>query len=223
MGGNFLNTTWADVATAVEVSAFSFKSLAVAVRPLMSNGGSVVGLSFDARFAWPVYDWMGVAKAALESTSRYLARDLGSGWHPGQHRGRRTPSHHGGQVDPRLRARCERIWSGRHLWAGTSTTRNRPPRPAWHSCRTGSRPRPARSLRRRRLPLHGRVAEAGGSDPLPVSWPESAGRQAPSLPPTMVTRGLDLICGGLELWELHHGQPPPATHACPPHHGHLDT
>jgi enoyl-[acyl-carrier protein] reductase I len=77
MGGNFLNTTWADVSTAVEVSAFSFKSLAVAVRPLMPQGGSVVGLTFDARFAWPVYDWMGVAKAALESTSRYLARDLG--------------------------------------------------------------------------------------------------------------------------------------------------
>jgi enoyl ACP reductase len=77
MGGNFLKTTWADVATAVEVSAFSFKSLAVAVQPMMPDGGSIVGLTFDARFAWPVYDWMGVAKAALESTSRYLARDLG--------------------------------------------------------------------------------------------------------------------------------------------------
>jgi meromycolic acid enoyl-[acyl-carrier protein] reductase len=77
MGGNFLKTTWEDVATAVHVSAFSFKSLAVAVAPMMPDGGSVVGLSFDSRFAWPVYDWMGVAKAALESTSRYLARDLG--------------------------------------------------------------------------------------------------------------------------------------------------
>jgi enoyl ACP reductase len=77
MGGNFLKTTWDDVATAVQVSAFSFKSLAVAALPLMPNGGSVVGLTFDAQFAWPVYDWMGVAKAALESTSRYLARDLG--------------------------------------------------------------------------------------------------------------------------------------------------
>ena len=77
MGGNFLNTTWDDVATAVQVSAFSFKSLGVAAAPLMPNGGSIVGLTFDARFAWPVYDWMGVAKAALESTSRYLARDLG--------------------------------------------------------------------------------------------------------------------------------------------------
>jgi enoyl-[acyl-carrier protein] reductase I len=77
MGGNFLKTEWADVATAVQVSAFSFKSLGVAVAPMMPNGGSLVGLTFDARFAWPVYDWMGVAKAALESTSRYLARDLG--------------------------------------------------------------------------------------------------------------------------------------------------
>ncbi|ACQ80572.1 short-chain dehydrogenase/reductase SDR [Beutenbergia cavernae DSM 12333] len=77
MGGNFLAGEWSDVATALEVSAFSLKSLAVAARPLMPSGGSVVGLTFDARFAWPVYDWMGVAKAAFEATSRYLARDLG--------------------------------------------------------------------------------------------------------------------------------------------------
>ncbi|GAB7189652.1 enoyl-ACP reductase FabI [Kineococcus sp. NUM-3379] len=77
MGGNFLNTGWEDVATAVQVSAYSLKSLAVAALPLMGSGGSVVGLTFDARVAWPVYDWMGVAKAAFESTARYLARDLG--------------------------------------------------------------------------------------------------------------------------------------------------
>jgi enoyl ACP reductase len=77
LGGNFLNTSWADVATAMEVSAFSFKSLAMAARPLMGAGGSIVGLDFDAQVAWPTYDWMGVAKAALESTSRYLSRDLG--------------------------------------------------------------------------------------------------------------------------------------------------
>ena len=65
------------MATAVHTSAYSLKSLAVAVRPLMTAGGSIVGLDFDARQAWPAYDWMGVAKAALESTSRYLARDLG--------------------------------------------------------------------------------------------------------------------------------------------------
>ncbi len=77
LGGNFLNTPWDDVAVAMQISAFSFKSLAMACRPLMTDGGSVVGLDFDATVAWPVYDWMGVAKAALESTSRYLARDLG--------------------------------------------------------------------------------------------------------------------------------------------------
>jgi len=77
LGGNFLNTQWPDVATAVQVSAYSLKALAVAALPLMTSGGSVVGLDFDAAVAWPKYDWMGVAKAALESTSRYLARDLG--------------------------------------------------------------------------------------------------------------------------------------------------
>ena len=78
LGGNFLNTAWADVATAVEVSAYSLKSLSLACRPTFTGGASIVGLDFDASVAWPKYDWMGVAKAALESTSRYLARDLGS-------------------------------------------------------------------------------------------------------------------------------------------------
>ncbi|MFX4291966.1 enoyl-ACP reductase FabI [Streptomyces bohaiensis] len=79
LGGNFLNTGWDSVATAVEVSAYSLKSLTMAVLPLLEKrGGSVVGMDFDAQVAWPKYDWMGVAKAALESTSRYLARDLGS-------------------------------------------------------------------------------------------------------------------------------------------------
>lgn len=77
LGGNFLNTEWADVSTAMHVSAYSLKALAVAARPLMSPGGAVVGLDFDATVAWPKYDWMGVAKAAFESTARYLARDLG--------------------------------------------------------------------------------------------------------------------------------------------------
>ncbi len=79
LGGNFLQTEWDDVATALQVSAYSLKSLTMAVRPLFNaaKGASVVGLTFDARVAWPKYDWMGVAKAALESCSRYLARDLG--------------------------------------------------------------------------------------------------------------------------------------------------
>jgi meromycolic acid enoyl-[acyl-carrier-protein] reductase len=77
MGGNFLDTEWADVATAVHVSAYSLKALAMAALPLMDGGGAVVGLDFDASVAWPAYDWMGVAKAGLESCARYLARDLG--------------------------------------------------------------------------------------------------------------------------------------------------
>ena len=74
---DFLNASWDDVSTALHVSAYSLKALAVAARPLLGPGSAIVGLTFDARYAWPVYDWMGVAKAAFESTARYLARELG--------------------------------------------------------------------------------------------------------------------------------------------------
>ena len=74
---HFLEGTWEDVGTALHASAYSLKALSVGALPLMSHGGSIVGLTFDAKYAWPVYDWMGVAKAAFESTSRYCARDLG--------------------------------------------------------------------------------------------------------------------------------------------------
>jgi enoyl-[acyl-carrier protein] reductase I len=78
LGGNFLNTPVESAITAFQTSAFSFKALATALADLYPpEGASVVGLDFDATVAWPVYDWMGVAKAALEATSRYLARDLG--------------------------------------------------------------------------------------------------------------------------------------------------
>jgi enoyl ACP reductase len=77
LGGNFLNTPWESVATAVQTSAFSLKAIAVGLLPLLSEGGSIVSLDFDATVAWPIYDWMGVAKAGLESVTRYLARDLG--------------------------------------------------------------------------------------------------------------------------------------------------
>jgi meromycolic acid enoyl-[acyl-carrier-protein] reductase len=77
LGGNFLNTRWEDVSAALQASTFSLKALAMAALPLMNGGGSIVGLDFDASRAWPGYDWMGVAKAGLESCSRYLARDLG--------------------------------------------------------------------------------------------------------------------------------------------------
>jgi meromycolic acid enoyl-[acyl-carrier-protein] reductase len=77
LGGKFLGGPWDDVAQAVQVSAYSLASLSNACLPMMSSGGSVVGMTFDATVAWPAYDWMGVAKAGLESCSRYLARDLG--------------------------------------------------------------------------------------------------------------------------------------------------
>ena len=78
LGGKFLSTEWPDVATAVQVSAYSYKSLAMACKPLfLESGASVVGMDFDAQVAWPKYDWMGVAKAALESCNRYLAKFLG--------------------------------------------------------------------------------------------------------------------------------------------------
>jgi enoyl-[acyl-carrier protein] reductase I len=66
--------------TAFQTSAFSLKALTGGLLPLLkeaSGGAGVVGLDFDASVAWPSYDWMGVAKAALEAVSRYLARELG--------------------------------------------------------------------------------------------------------------------------------------------------
>jgi meromycolic acid enoyl-[acyl-carrier-protein] reductase len=77
LGGNFMDAPWDDVATALHISAYSLKSLTAAALPLMTGNGSVVALDFDATVAWPIYDWMGVAKAGLESCARYLARDLG--------------------------------------------------------------------------------------------------------------------------------------------------
>jgi enoyl-[acyl-carrier protein] reductase I len=77
LGGNFLNTPWDSVAVAVQTSAFSLKALAVGLLPSMDDGGAIVSLDFDATVAWPIYDWMGVAKAGLEAVTRYLARDLG--------------------------------------------------------------------------------------------------------------------------------------------------
>ena len=77
LGDDFFAPTWDDVSVAVHVSAYSLRSLADIVTPLMTEGGSVVGLTFDATVSWPAYNWMGVAKAALESLNRYLARELG--------------------------------------------------------------------------------------------------------------------------------------------------
>jgi len=77
LGEPFLDAPQADTDNAFEVSAYSFKALTAAVLPLLSANASIVGMDFDARVAWPAYNWMGVAKAALESVNRYLARDMG--------------------------------------------------------------------------------------------------------------------------------------------------
>jgi meromycolic acid enoyl-[acyl-carrier-protein] reductase len=77
LGGNFLTTPWDDASVAFQVSAFSLKALGMATLPLLTKGSGIVGLTFDATRAYPMYDWMGVAKAAFESTARYLARDFG--------------------------------------------------------------------------------------------------------------------------------------------------
>ena len=77
LGGGFLTAPWEDVAVALRTSTYSYKALAVACEPLLGPGSAILGLTFDASQAWPVYDWMGVAKAGLESANRYLARYLG--------------------------------------------------------------------------------------------------------------------------------------------------
>jgi meromycolic acid enoyl-[acyl-carrier-protein] reductase len=77
LGGNFMQTPWESVSVAIQTSAYSLKAIAAGLLPLMGEGGSIASLDFDATVAWPIYDWMGVAKAALESVTRYLARDLG--------------------------------------------------------------------------------------------------------------------------------------------------
>lgn len=77
LGEDFMEAQWDDIAIGFNISAYSLKTLADVVAPLMTEGGSIVGLDFDATVAWPAYNWMGVAKAALESASRYLARALG--------------------------------------------------------------------------------------------------------------------------------------------------
>ena len=78
LGGGFLDTPWDSVQTAFRTSAYSLKTLTRGMQPLLSEGGSVVSMDFDATVAWPIYDWMGVSKAALESITRYLARYLGA-------------------------------------------------------------------------------------------------------------------------------------------------
>ena len=114
LGGGFLDAPWEDVAVALQVSAYSLKALAVAALPLMGRGGSIVGLDFDNDdVAWPVYDWMGVSKAAFESVARYLARDLGTTGHPGEP-GQRGPATAASRPRAsRASRRFEEVWTER--------------------------------------------------------------------------------------------------------------
>ena len=143
LGGNFLQTPWSDVAMAMHVSAYSLKSLAMAALPLMAPGGAIVGMDFDASVAWPAYDWMGVAKAALESTARYLARDLGP-------RGIRVNLMSAGPIKTMAGAASPASTSSRasgrsgRRSAGISAAQSRPRAGAWRCCRTGSPPRRGR-------------------------------------------------------------------------------
>ncbi len=103
LGGNFLHTKWPDVATAVQVSAYSLKAITMAALPLMGGGGSVVGLDFDASVAWPGYDWMGVAKAAPRVLRQVPGPRPGGEGGTGQPGGGRAAAHHGREVHPRVR------------------------------------------------------------------------------------------------------------------------
>ena len=114
LGGGFLDAPWEDVAVALQVSAYSLKALAVAALPLMGRGGSIVGLDFDNDdVAWPVYDWMGVSKAAFESVARYLARDLGTTGHSGEPRRARARTAASRPRASRASRRFEEVWTER--------------------------------------------------------------------------------------------------------------
>ena len=192
---------WPDVAQAVQVSAYSLKSLTQACRPLMSSGGSVVGLTFDATVAWPAYDWMGVAKAGLESTSRYLARDLGAGRHPGQPGLRRPAADARRQGDPGLRATSRTCGPPGRRSAGTTPTTSRPPR---RSCALLSDLFPAHHrrdrARRRRLPRDGCLTEfdsVPGVADEPASLVELRVLEGPNLYFPRAAIKLTLDIGGL--------------------------
>ena len=104
LGGGFLTAPWEDVSVALQISTYSLKALAVATLPLMGHGGSIVGLDFDNTQAWPVYDWMGVAKSAFESSARYLARRPRTERDPRQPRLRGSGPHDRGEEHSRVRA-----------------------------------------------------------------------------------------------------------------------
>ena len=163
LGGRFLTTPAESAITAFQTSAFSFKSLAVALADLYpEEGASVVGMDFDASVAWPVYDWMGVAKAALEATSRYLARDLGPARRAREPRQRRADRHDRRARHPGLLAARRRV--GEAGAARVGHRRRRPGRRHGLLPALGPRPRDhgRDPPRRRRLPRDGHAARGDG-------------------------------------------------------------
>ena len=185
LGGNFLSRGGQDVAAALQVSAYSLKALAVATLPLMDGGGSIVGLDFDASVAWPGYDWMGVAKAGLESCARYLARDLGRPPDPGQPGSRRAAAHHGRQQHPGVRAVRAVVGGARAARLGHHQPR--PGRAGLRGAAVGLVPRHHRRdhPRRRRRARDGRIARS-------ISERAGAGQGCQSLdsrPASRVCRG----------------------------------
>ena len=144
LGSGMFAAGWDDVSVALNISAYSLKALVDAFLPLLSaaggdGGASVVGLDFDATVAWPVYDWMGVAKAALESLSRYLAKELGPARHPGQPRGGGAGPDHGGEVDTRFQRLRGHLGRAAPRSVGMCRTRPPWPRHAWRSSAICSR------------------------------------------------------------------------------------
>ena len=145
LGGKFLDTPPESAATAFQTSAYSLKALSVAMLPLMEDGGAIVGMDFDGSVAWPVYDWMGVSKAALEAVSRYLARDLGPQGRARQPRLRRPARHARRARHPRLRAARRRVAAPGAARAGTPRTPAPSRAPCCSCCPTSRAPSPARS------------------------------------------------------------------------------
>ena len=163
LGGNFMSAPPESAELAFRTSAYSFKALAEALAPLMDDGGSLVGMDFDASVAWPVYDWMGVAKAALESVSRYLARDLGE-------QSVRVNLISAGPVETPAAQGIPGFDVLAGLWdkqapleLGQRRPRARGGRRALPAVRPRARDHRRDPARGRRLPRHGRPAQALGS------------------------------------------------------------
>ena len=192
LGGNFLQTPWESVQTAFQTSAFSLKAIAVGMLPLMrERGGAIASLDFDATVAWPVYDWMGVCKAGLESVTRYLARDLGPHGIRVNTVSAGPAEDHRGQGDPGVRADRRRLGRRGRRSDGTSATRRRWPQAIAFTLSdfaVGDHRRD--DPRRRRIPRDGHGAAsaarslargiAGSADPRAVRTPaRDADRAAP--------------------------------------------